>query len=59
MKTKGKTLNAMQLEQALAEKSAGFYRAPQVEVIDIELIHNILASPNTPTDLPDMPGDYY
>ncbi len=56
MKIQGKILNEMRLEQARAEKSAGLYRAPQVEVIDIELTHNILASGD---QLNDMPGEDY
>jgi len=44
MKTKGKNLNEKQLKQALAKKPAELYRAPKVEVIDIELTQNILAS---------------
>ncbi len=55
MKTKGKILNEKHLEQVQVEKPAGLYRAPQVEVIDIELTHNFLGS----GDIPDMPGDYW
>ncbi|HHU97013.1 MAG: hypothetical protein QM237_02745 [Bacteroidota bacterium] len=43
MKTKGKNLNEKHLEQARVEKPVELYMAPQVEVIDIELTHNILA----------------
>ncbi|MGI6046802.1 MAG: hypothetical protein ACOYEG_02140 [Petrimonas sp.] len=54
MKAKGETLNEMHLEQAQAEKTAGLYTSPQVEVIDIELTLNILTKTSS---LPDMPGE--
>lgn len=43
MKTKGKTLNEKHLGQVQAKSPAVLYTPPQVEVIDIELTHNILA----------------
>lgn len=57
MKTKGKILNEKHLEQVQVEKPAGLYRAPQMEVIDIELTHNFLGSGDG--QLQDMPGDYW
>ncbi len=42
MRTKGINLNETRLEQAPANKSAGLYTSPQVEVIEIELTQNIL-----------------
>ncbi len=57
MKTKGKTLNDMRLEQVARGNSAELYAAPQVEVIDIELTQNILQGSPTPAQqdfgLPD------
>ncbi|MDI9604551.1 MAG: hypothetical protein QM305_04375 [Bacteroidota bacterium] len=52
MKTKGKTLNEKHLEQVQANNPAVLYTPPQVEVIDIELSHNILTA-----SLNDMPGE--
>ncbi len=63
MKTKGKILNEKHLEQVQVEKPAGLYRAPQVEVIDIELIQNILQASGGggegKLDDMDMPGEYW
>ncbi|HHU95705.1 MAG: hypothetical protein QM237_05130 [Bacteroidota bacterium] len=42
MRTKGKTLKGMHLEQVAAENHAGSYVTPQMEVIEIELTQNIL-----------------
>ncbi|MGI6573162.1 MAG: hypothetical protein ACOX19_07070 [Fermentimonas sp.] len=52
MKTNEKTLNEKHLEQARAENPAGLYTPPQVEVVNIELTHNILTA-----SLNDMPGE--
>ncbi|MGI6572865.1 MAG: hypothetical protein ACOX19_05530 [Fermentimonas sp.] len=46
MKPKGNILNEKNLEPAQVENAAGLYNAPQVEVIDIELPLNLLASTN-------------
>lgn len=56
MKTKRKTLNEKQLKQSLAKKPAELYRAPKVEVIDIELTQNFLGSTGG-GEIPDMSGD--
>lgn len=59
MKTKGKNLNEKYLEQARVEKPVGLYMAPQVEVIDIELTHNILAPSGGDNTLPGIDdGDW-
>ena len=42
----------MRTEQAPTEKPAELYTAPQIDVIDIELVQNIMGSTDT---LPDIP----
>ncbi|WP_436417654.1 hypothetical protein KCV26_16085 [Petrimonas sulfuriphila] len=42
----------MRTEQTPTEKPAEFYTAPQIEVVDIELVQNIMGSTDT---LPDIP----
>lgn len=46
----------MHSEQAQADKPVELYKAPKVEVIEVELAQNILANSNNNT-LPDMPGE--
>lgn len=59
MKTKGKTLNEKHLEQVQANNPAVLYTSPQVEVIDIELTHNILAPSGGDNTLPGIDdGDW-
>ncbi|MGI6572195.1 MAG: hypothetical protein ACOX19_01935 [Fermentimonas sp.] len=53
MTIKGNNLNETRLEQARAENAAGLYRAPQVEVIEIELTQNILQGSGKLPDVDD------
>ena len=41
----------MRTEQTPTEKAAELYTAPQIEVVDIELVQNIMESTST------LPGD--